>query len=61
MDGQIELALEPCHKGFNINPGDISIRYYYALVLAFNNRISEALSLIKLMERVKHEWENFEV
>ena len=51
MNGQIELALEPCRKGFNINPGDMSVRYYYALVLAFNNRISEALSLIEVMIR----------
>jgi TolB-like protein/tetratricopeptide (TPR) repeat protein len=51
MDGQLEVALEPCRKGFNINPGDFSVRYYYALVLAFNNHISEALSLIDVMIR----------
>jgi tetratricopeptide (TPR) repeat protein len=51
MEGQFELAIEPCQKGFNINPGDVGVRYYYALVLAFNNRIDEALSLIEVMIR----------
>ena len=49
MDGQMELALDPCRKGFNLNPGDTGVRYYYALVLAFNNRISDALALIEVM------------
>jgi tetratricopeptide (TPR) repeat protein len=49
MEGQLDLALEPCRKGFNINPGDFGVRYYYALVLAFNNYINEAISLIDVM------------
>jgi tetratricopeptide (TPR) repeat protein len=49
MDGKMKMALEPCKKGFNINPGDIGVRYYYALVLLFNNRIDEAISLIDVM------------
>ena len=51
MDGKMEMALAPCQKGFNINPGDIGVRYYYALVLLFNNRIDEAISLIDVMIR----------
>jgi TolB-like protein len=51
MDGKMKMALEPCKKGFNINPGDIGVRYYYALILIFNNRIDEANSLIDVMIR----------
>ncbi len=51
MDGKMKMALEPCKKGFNTNPGDIGVRYYYALILMFNNRIDEAISLIDVMIR----------
>jgi non-specific serine/threonine protein kinase len=51
MDGRMKMALEPCKKGFNTNPGDIGVRYYYALILMFNNRIDEAISLIDVMIR----------
>ena len=51
MDGKMKMALEPCKKGFSINPGDIGVRYYYALILIFNNLIDEAISLIDVMLR----------
>jgi len=51
MDGKMKMALEPCKNGFNTNPGDIGVRYYYALILMFNNRIDEAISLIDVMIR----------
>lgn len=51
MDGRISMALEPCRKGFNINQGVPGVRFYYSLVLALNNRLSESYSLIDVMIR----------
>jgi tetratricopeptide (TPR) repeat protein len=51
MDGRFDMALESCRKGFKMEPGNTGVRFYYALALALNNRISEAYSLIDVMVR----------
>jgi non-specific serine/threonine protein kinase len=44
--GRFDLALESFHKGFQTFPDDLMTRSLYGLVLAYNRRIEEALTIL---------------
>jgi len=45
MEGRFNLALEPCHKGYQMDPENPACRTVYAWILAYNQRLKEAYSL----------------
>jgi serine/threonine protein kinase len=50
MDGDLEAALEPCRKAYEMDPDFDPLRWVYALLLAGNQRLTESFSLIDLMQ-----------
>jgi len=46
MDGRFDLALEPHHKGYQMDPENPAYRWVYAWTLTYNQRLKEAYSLL---------------